>query len=141
MFSCRRKTTAAATRLFVEKLQFPLYIKCRFSMRERHFVLRKVIFHYHFLTRSKNRINKIRGQHSVLNTKEKKRSKHYLCLFAMREKEKNKQEYVGNTRDGGRRGEGRDEILRLRYTNGIFLLFDLNPICIRARLRNRYIYI
>lgn len=47
----------------------------------------------------------------------------------------------GNTRDGGRREEGGDEILRLRYTNGIFLLSDLNPIFIRARLRNRYIYI
>jgi len=41
---------------------------CRFSMRERHFVLRKVIFFS--LTRPKNRIS-IHGQHSVLSTKEK----------------------------------------------------------------------
>lgn len=61
---------------------------CRFSMRERHFVLRKVIVFFFFLNTSEKSYVSIKYVWAAqrFEYQGKKRSKHYLCLFAKRKK-------------------------------------------------------
>jgi len=121
MSSCRRKTTQPLRSVRRKNFNSRYTSNCRFSMRERHFVLRKVIFFS--LTRPKNRVSiNIRRQHSVLSTKGK-RDQNIICASSLKKRKKKIKKTRVWSKEWWIRGRN---ITTLLYTNGIFLAY-LSP--------------